>query len=233
MGQDDLSGIYARIEALLDERVESVAITAPIAEGHSAPVGIDLSGIDFDKLAAMLGVQPKTAAEKARTATEERVRKMVAQNPTRKHLADRLEELVTAYNANSIDAQRFFEELKKLIDDMDEEGQRAAREELSEEELAIFDLLTRPEPKLSKAEEQAVKAVARQLHARLAELVTVRDWQQAPQPRAEVKSAIRFGLDQLPQEPYPEQLWNEKVDTVWQHVFTTYRSPPPDFRAAA
>jgi type I restriction enzyme R subunit len=141
--------------------------------------------------------------------------------------------LVTAYNANSIDAERFFKELKKLIDDMDEEGRRAAREELTEDELAIFDLLTRPEPKLTKAEEQCVKAVARQLHEHLAELVKVRDWQLAPQPRAEVKSAIRFDLNQLPQEPYPDALWNEKVDTVWQHVFQTYRSPPPGFRAAA
>jgi hypothetical protein len=46
-------------------------------------------------------------------------------------------------------------------------------------------------------------------------------------------AGARFGLDQLPQQPYPEALWNEKVDAVWQHVFQTYRSPPPDFRAAA
>jgi type I restriction enzyme R subunit len=78
-----------------------------------------------------------------------------------------------------------------------------------------------------------VKAVARELHDRLAELVKVRDWQLAPQPRAEVKSAIRFGLDKLPQQPYPEALWNEKVDAVWQHVFQTYRSPPGGLRAAA
>jgi type I restriction enzyme R subunit len=164
MGQDDLSAIYARIDALLDERVESVAITAETPDDFSGPIGVDLSGIDFDKLAGLLGVQPKTTAEKARTATEDRVSKMVAQNPTRKHLADRLEELVSAYNANSIDAERFFEELKQLVDEMDEEEQRAAREELTEEELAIFDLLTRPDPPLTKVEQVAVKAVAKELH---------------------------------------------------------------------
>jgi hypothetical protein len=46
------------------------------------------------------------------------------------------------------DAERFFEELKKLIGDMNDEERRAAREELTEEELAIFDLLTRPEARL-------------------------------------------------------------------------------------
>jgi type I restriction enzyme R subunit len=224
MGPEDLSAIYARIEALLDERVESIAISAPIPENEEGSPGVDLSGIDFEKLAAMLHIQPKTAAERARTAAEDQAHRLVAQNPTRKHLAERLEELVARYNANSIDAERFFEELKKLVDEMDDEERRAAREELSEHELAIFDLLTRPEPPLTKVEELAVKAVARELHTKLSELVQVRDWQLAPQPRAEVRSAIRFELNRLPEHPYPQHLWNEKVDAVWQHVFQTYRS---------
>jgi type I restriction enzyme R subunit len=233
MGPEDLSGIYARIEALLDERVESIAISAPIPENEEGSPGVSLSGIDFEKLAAMLNIQPKTAAERARTAAEQQAYRLVAQNPTRKHLAERLEELVTRYNANSIDAERFFEELKKLVDEMDDEERRAAREELTEQELAIFDLLTRPEPPLTKAEQMAVKAVARELHTKLSELAQVRDWQLAPQPRAEVRSAIRFELNRLPEHPYPEHLWNEKVDAVWQHVFQTYRSAGSGVRAAA
>src|SRR6478672_13166487 len=37
---------------------------------------------------------------------------------------------------------------KQLIAEMEEEERRAAREGLTEEELAIFDLLTKPEPRL-------------------------------------------------------------------------------------
>jgi hypothetical protein len=44
---------------------------------------------------------------------------------------------------------------------------------------------------------------------------------------------MRFDLNQLPPEPYPEALWTEKVDTVWQHVFQTYRSPSAAFSATA
>jgi type I restriction enzyme R subunit len=43
------------------------------------------------------------------------------------------------------------------------------------------------------------------------------------QTRAEVLSAIRFKLDELPEEPYPEAVWNAKVNSVWQFVF--HRSP--------
>ena len=56
---------------------------------------------------------------------------------------------------------------------MDEEERRAAREGLTEDELAIFDLLTKPEPKLTKAQEIEVKKVARELLEKLQEQLAV------------------------------------------------------------
>jgi hypothetical protein len=56
---------------------------------------------------------------------------------------------------------RPFEQLLDFIRRTSEEEQRAAREGLDEEELAIFDLLTKPEPTLTKAQEVNVKAIAR------------------------------------------------------------------------
>ena len=53
---------------------------------------------------------------------------------------------------------------KQLIAEMEEEERRAAREGLTEEELAIFDLLTKPEPRLTKTQEIEVKKVARELN---------------------------------------------------------------------
>jgi hypothetical protein len=43
---------------------------------------------------------------------------------------------VDAYNAGTLNAERFFEKLKRLIGEMDEEERRAAREGLTEDELA-------------------------------------------------------------------------------------------------
>ena len=40
-----------RFEALLDKKIEGVAITAPIIEGDDAGGRVDLSSIDFGKLA--------------------------------------------------------------------------------------------------------------------------------------------------------------------------------------
>jgi type I restriction enzyme, R subunit len=75
------------------------------------------------------------------------------------HLGEKLEKLVEGYNQ----VEAFFEALKALIAEMDDEERRAAHEGLTEVELAVFDLLTKPEPKLTKAQELEVKRVARDL----------------------------------------------------------------------
>ena len=116
--------------------------------------------------------------------------------------------------------ETFFEALKALVAAMEEEERRAAREGLSEEELAVFDLLTRPKPTLSKVQELAVKKVARDLLQKLQEHLSVTEWQAKQQTRAAVQSTIRFTLNELPDEPYPEPLWNEKVDAVWAFIFS-------------
>lgn len=130
--------------------------------------------------------------------------------------------LVAQYNAGSIDAEKFFDALKAFVNDLDEEEQRAAREGLTEEELAIFDLLTTPEPKLTKAEEVAVKAVARQLLERLRELIDAVDWLRSQQMRGAVLSEIRVRLNDLPESPYPQGLWEAKVDQAWDFVTQRY-----------
>jgi len=102
---------------------------------------------------------------------------------------------------------------------MEEEERRAAREGLTENELAIFDLLTKPEPKLTKAQEVEVKKVARDLLLKLHDQLSF-NWRATQQTRAAVQSTIRFTLNELPEEPYPESLWDKKVDAVWAYIFS-------------
>jgi type I restriction enzyme R subunit len=218
MGPVDISAILERIEALLDERVEGVAITAPIVEGEDRGGRVDLSDIDFEKLALLFQSKPRTAAEQMRSKAQAKAQQLVQKNPTRVHLVEKLEKLVESYNLGTLDAEAFFAALKKLIDEMDSEERRAAREGLTEEELAVFDLLTRPEPKLTKAQEVEVKKVARELLEKL-QALRVEHWRQNQQTRAAVHSEIRFKLNELPEDPYPQALWEEKVDAVWLFLY--------------
>lgn len=222
LGPVDISAISARIAELLDEKLEGVAILTPIVEGDTAKGRVDLSGIDFDKLADLFAASPKVTAEKLRDEAEDKARKMAEANPTRQPLVERLEKLVADYNAGSVNAEQFFEALKAFIGDMDEEEQRAAREELTEEELAIFDLLTNPEPKLTKTEEQEVKRVARSLLEKLHDLTGAIDWVRGQETRGAVWTEIRQRLNELPETPYPQSLWDTKVNQVWDFVLRRY-----------
>ena len=222
LGPADISAIQARIAELLDVKLEGVAILTPIVEGAGAEGRVDLSGIDFDKLAKLFEKSPKVAAERLREEEEGKVRKMVEANPTRVDLVEKLEKLVAEYNTGSIDAEKFFEALKDFAAGLSEEEQRAAREGLNEEELAIFDLLTTPEPKLTKAQETEVKRVARDLLEKLRELIGAIDWVRGQETRGAVYSEIRVRLDELPEEPYPKALWDAKVAQVWNFVLRRY-----------
>lgn len=220
LGPVDISAVAAKIEALLDEKIEGVAITAPIIEGDHAGGRVDLSAIDFEKLAKLFAKQPRTAAESLREEAEETARNMAAQNPFRARFVERLEKLVEQYNLGKLDVEAFFQALKALVADMDEEQRRAARENLTQDELAIFDLLTKPEPKLTKAQETAVKKVARDLLEKLHDQLAIDEWKAKQQTRAAVQSTIRFALNDLPEQPYPELIWNEKVAAVWGFILS-------------
>jgi type I restriction enzyme R subunit len=221
LGPVDISAISAKVEALLDQKIEGVAITAPIIKGDEPGDGrVDLSAIDFEKLAKLFSSRPRTAAEKLRAEAETKARDMADRNPTRIHLVEKLEKLIEDYNLGTLGVEAFFEALKALIGEMEEEERRAAREGLTEDELAVFDLLTKPKPKLSKPQEVSVKKVARDLLQKLQEHLSVAEWQAKQQTRAAVQSTIRFTLNELPEEPYPEPVWNEKVDAVWAFIFS-------------
>ena len=64
-----------------------------------------------------------------------------------------------------------------------------------------------------------MKKVARELLEKLEGRFAVAQWQAKQQTRAAVQSTIRFTLNELPEEPYPEPVWNEKVDAVWAFIF--------------
>ena len=104
-----------------------------------------------------------------------------------------------------------------------EEEQRAVREELSEEELAIFDLLTKPDPTLTKSQEAEVKKVARELVAKLKTELLFLDWKQRQATRAAVQVAIQDMLDQGLPDVYDRGLFSRKSATVFEHVFSAYQ----------
>ena len=87
--------------------------------------------------------------------------------------------------------------------------------------MAIFDLLIKPEIKLTQAEEREVKKVAKQLLETLKREKLVLDWKKRQSTRAAVRYTIETMLDELPRVYTPE-LYERKCEVVYQHVFDSY-----------
>jgi type I restriction enzyme R subunit len=137
-----------------------------------------LSKIDFAALAKRFEKKTPTSSdlERLKAAVKAQLERMVCLNRTRADYLQKFEELIEAYNSGSRNIDEIFKDLLTLTQTLTEEEDRQVRENLSEEELTVFDILTRPGPELSLEERDEVKKVAHQLLTRLNE-VLVLDWQ--------------------------------------------------------
>ena len=128
--------------------------------------------------------------------------------------------------------EKSFEALLRLAQELDEESQRAVREGLDEESLAIFDLLMKPE--LTSKEISRIKSVATTLLQTLKEeKLRVDHWRDKEATRDAVRQAIHDFLwsddTGLPVDCYDEQEVEQRADEVYRHVFRAYPQIPSPF----
>lgn len=218
MPKPDISAIMQDVEDLLDRSVAPIPYEPP-----SAPEIIDISQIDFEQLRANFeSGKKRTEAERLRALVSQKLTAMVAQNPTRADFLERFQKLIDGYNSDSQNIEAFFQALIKLAQDLTEEERQGAREGLTEEEKAVFDILTKPEPELSEKERGQIKSVARSLLETLKKNDLVLDWRNKPQTKGAVRRSIEIVLDQALPEVYDEGLFNAKCEALYQHVFEAY-----------
>ena len=213
----DITHVIGDIEKLLDESISPRGY-----EIHDPKEVVNLAQIDFEKLRKKFKQMKKgIQLERLKAAIEAKLFEMMLLNKSRIHLYDKYQEMIAAYNSGSKNLEELLVDLIKITQELDEEEKRTVREGLTEEELAVFDLLTRPEPALTKAQEVEVKKVARELLVRLRREKLVLDWRKKQQTRASVKLCIEEELDSLP-EIYTASIFSKKSDLVYQHVYDSY-----------
>jgi type I restriction enzyme R subunit len=182
----------------------------------------DLAAVDWKGLKETFRQgRPRTAALHLRSLLSARLTALVRLNPVRVDLVERFEKLVADYNFGSKNTEEFFQKLLQFGRHLTEEEARSVSEGLTEEQLAIFDLLMRPAPELSEDEKAQVKRVAEELLATLKHSKIVLDWRKEQSTRAAVRVAVEETLDRLP-EKYTRQIYAQKCDIVYQHVFDCY-----------
>ena len=219
----DITAVMGAVEELLDRSIATEGYV--IQRDPSDPFGadlIDLSKIDFEALRAHFQRSRKRIeVEKLRAALARKLNSLVLMNRTRMDYLERFQRMIDEYNSGSKNVERVFEELVDFAQALNEEEKRGIAEQLSEEELAIFDLLIRPDISLTKRETEQVKKAARDLLATLKREKLVLDWRMRQQSRAAVRLAIEETLDTLPEKFAPE-IYQSKCDVVYQHVYDSY-----------
>jgi hypothetical protein len=184
---------------------------------------LDLSKIDFEALRRKFkeSKRKNTDVEILKAAIRAQLEKLIRLNKTRTDFAEKFEELIESYNAGSRNIEELFEELLALSRSLSEEQQRHVREGLTEEELVVFDILTRPAPPLSDAERAELKKVARDLLNRIKGLLVL-NWRQKAAARAQVRLAIEDALESGLPAAYERPLFEQKCAALFEHIYESY-----------
>jgi type I restriction enzyme, R subunit len=217
----DLSHVSGAVQDLLDRSVgaEEYVIRAAADATDAAPP-IDLNAIDFDALAAGLAGRKRSSAQRITGQLGVRAAAAARRNPSRRKLVEELRRLIDDYNAGSFSVDEMLRRLQALSRQLSEEEQRTAREGLSEPELAIFDLLTRPDPELTDEEREEVKRVARKLMEHIQDRLVL-DWRRKAQTREAARGLVKDILEELP-DAYGPEVWERKTGIVFDHIFASY-----------
>ena len=214
--EDVLDVVRNQVNELLDESISTIKIQSNL------PEPVNIANIDFDALAAMVAKveKPKQSdAEKLKNLIERKLQPMVLKNKTRQDLQQKFQELIEAYNLGAYTAEEFFNRLKEFITELENEDKRTVREGLSEEELAVYDLMVQKAP-LTEKERNQVKEIAKELTDKMKEILVI-DWRKKQRTKARVKNLIEEILDSLP-ESYDDDLWPKTCSEVYMHIFEKY-----------
>ena len=233
--QADISDIIRKLHEVVDEAIE---VQSNRQAEEQAPY--DISRIDFDRLKREFEQSPRqrTTVQALKDTVEKKLRRLLEQNPLRTDFQRHYEAIVAEYNREKdrVTIERTFEALLKLVEELDEEENRAVREGLDEESLAIFDLLKKPD--LRGAEIRRIKRVAVELlRALKAEKLRVDQWCDKESTRDAVHVTIRDFLwsDEtgLPAGGYSDDEVAVISDNVFHHVFRAYPEVPSSYYESA
>jgi type I restriction enzyme R subunit len=220
----DVTDLLKGLHRIVNEAIR----TQEPGSDQAAGLTFDLSSIDFEKLRAEFAKKVKrkaSAIQDIRTIVEKKLAELLARNPARMDYQLKYDEIVSEYNREKdrTAIEETFRRLMELAAELDEEQQRAVREGLSEDELALFDTVIRSKPNLdlSKADRERVKLASRELLKSVQERLAVLDrfWEKE-QTKGEVETLI---LDHvyvtLPCPPFTDEDKQTVAANLYAHVW--------------
>ena len=219
--ETDIEEVKKKMERLLDDSIDAKGFIISDIISSSYDNKIDLSKIDFDMLKEKF-VKDKKHIEVSmlKNSINNLLVALVRLNKQRTGFLEKFQKLVDEYNSGAMNVEMFFNELKEFSKELNAEEKRHLSEKLTEEQLAVFDLLYKPD--LKNTEKDKVKLASKKLLETLKKEKLVLDWRKKQQARADVLLAIQNILDKELPESYPKSLYEEKCNLIYQHIYDSY-----------
>ncbi len=227
----DISEIMKELYEIVDASIDTTRkVKEPKPDGERI---YDISQIDFERLRQEFARSERknTTVQSLKHVVEQKLAKLMIQNPLRTDYQEHYERLVKEYNQEKdrVVIEKTFEALLRLNEELSHEEKRAMREGLDEESLVLFDMLSKSS--LQPKEIAKIKQVAASLLATLkAERLRVANWQQKESTRDAVKQQIfDFLYDErtgLPVEQYEEDEISDITEKVYLHIYRSYPELP-------
>lgn len=212
---------------LMDESIESdkrnnIEVNAPTYAINNTSE-IDLRTLNLNKIVKKFKQTELKylAIVDIKDFLNDQLERMMRENTTRIDFAAKLQEIIDRYNAKSSDINKFFEELMVYLEKLREEELRHVREELTKEELQVFDLLTKNE-KLTKEQKQTAKLASKELLDKLKaerEKILLVDWHKNQRQRIEVERYIMKQLYPQLKDIFEQPKFKQKSSSVFDYFF--------------
>lgn len=224
----DTTDLMVTINAIISDHIgmkESLGQTEDAA-GSAYITRIDISAINFNILRKeFTRVKHKNLLfNDLGDFIERSLDRLVATNPNRRDYYERYRQIIEDYNSGKdrTNIEKTFEALIQLVKELTEEESRYIREGFTtDDELAIFDLLTRGNP--NKADIKKVKATATEMYTKITEAISRMDhWTDKDETTAEIQNLIRDILWRELPESYDEQQIEVCRGDVFEYVYTRF-----------
>ena len=219
----DITDLTVAINDIVNEHLEMDGELRMVSDKSRR---FDISGIDFDLLRREFAKREdkNLVLRDIQDLLQERLAKLLAENPSRINFYEKYQEIIKAYNQeqNRATIEKTFEQLMHLSQSLSEEEKRYIREGFkSDEELALYDLLLKDD--LSKPELKKLKAVAIDLLDKIKEqLANMNNPFGNPTTRATLINTIRDVLWLELPESYSEESINACRDTIYDYINLRY-----------
>lgn len=182
---------------------------------------VDLSKLDMDELRKHFKKVKYKNLEisNLREHIEKKLAQMMRKNVTRGKFSERFRLIIEEYNAGGAQNDQFYLKLLKYMEELKAEESRHIKEELTEIELEIYDLLQKD--KLTKDELKRVKLAAKELYKTLTEKkkeLFVVGWEKDDQPKEKVRNEIMTVLNNYLPDSYDREVFSNKINVIFTHI---------------